>query len=74
MSNNARILLDRIHNEYHNRLDQDKKPEQSIAFQNDFFIKKYNYRENEFENLLQELADCGYISKWYALGFHLIID
>lgn len=74
MTNSARTLLDRIHDEYHNRLEQGKKPEQSLNFENQFFIDKYGYSESEFINLLNELSDYGYIKKWIVAAFELIID
>lgn len=74
MSDEAYKLLERINQEYHNRLDQDNGIGDPSVFKNQLFVEKYGYSKDLLENLLNELVEHNFIKKWILDAFTLIID
>lgn len=74
MSDLATELLNNIRNEFDNRINEGKKPEQSVVFSKNIFISKYKYDPNSLDELLSELHEYGYIQKWITGDFALKID
>lgn len=73
MTDSAKTLLDRIYNEYQDRLDQERTPEQSLIFKSEYFMQKYGYRLDELYSLLKELSDYGYVKIYHGpTGFRLL--
>lgn len=74
MSDLATDLLNNIRNEFDNRINEGKTPEQAVAFSKNIFITKYKYDPNTLDELLSELHEYGYIQKWITGDFALKID
>jgi len=73
MSDKSKLVFIKIYEEYQDRLKRGMN-KGCNAFNKDKFFKKFNYSNDEIENILDELKNYGLIEKWISGDFAIKIE
>jgi len=73
MSDKTKLVFVKMYEEYQERLKQGMN-KGCNAFFKDVFFAKFNYSDDEIEEILDELNYYGYIEKWINGCFAIKID